>query len=266
MKPLGIIFGSFVALHALPFLIVGAVLFGLVGDGSRLELPLDGFTVPRKAVAIVSPEFSLKTADLPSVLLESSVTLRFTSKPGDKPLFIGLAPSRDVKRYLRNAPIAHVEPKATKSTTTSSGSSSSSSTSDGQSVGPGEIASNGTTVKLTLENGSRKSVPPPAAQDFWIRQVHAERGDEITLTLADLAGKNSRVVVMRADGKPGIRADAAFRLRIPILSTIGLWTFLIGLIGFVLGALLSVILAFYPERRPMMATVTPTEPPATPGS
>jgi len=264
MKPLGIIFGSFVALQALPFLIVGAVLFGLVGDGSRLELPLDGFTVPRKAVAIVSPEFSLKTADLPSVLLESSVTLRFTSKPGDKPLFIGLAPSRDVKRYLRNAPIAHVESKATKPTTTSSGSSAS--TSEGQSVGPGEIASNGTTVELTLENGSRKSVPPPAAQDFWIRQVHADQGDEITLTLADLAGKNSRVVVMRADGKPGIRADAAFRLRIPILSTIGLWTFLIGLIGFVLGALLSVILAFYPERRPMMATVTPTDPPATPGS
>ena len=85
-----------VILIALPPVLIG---IGAIAVGSGFDVPLEGMTAPPKAVAIVSPEFTLKSADLPSQVRDASVTLRVTPTDGSAPLFIGLAASEDVKRY-----------------------------------------------------------------------------------------------------------------------------------------------------------------------
>ena len=80
MKIVGIIIGGLIALFALPFLATGIGIVGWIGDGSGLNIPLNGLNAPKKVVAIVSPEFSVKASDIPSQVSDASVTFRVTPK------------------------------------------------------------------------------------------------------------------------------------------------------------------------------------------
>jgi hypothetical protein len=249
MKIVGIIIGGLIALFALPFLAIGIGIVGWIGDGSGLAIPLNGLDAPKKVVAIVSPEFSVKAQDIPSQVGDASVTFRVTPQAGSAPIFIGLAAAKDVNRYLRNVTIAHVE--ATDSTAGGSA----------QAPNPTDIASgDGTDVQLVVDPGKRTRVAAPATKDFWIRQADSATGD-ITLTLADLEGKDVRVVVMRTDGKPGMAVDASMTFRAPILKTVGWWVLGIGIVLGLIGVGLiiwMIVLLGRPKKLP------PTTPAATP--
>ena len=253
MKIVGIIIGGLIALFALPFLAVGIGIVGWLGDGSGLAIPLNGIDAPKKVVAIVSPEFSVKAQDIPSQVGDASVTFRVTPQAGSAPIFVGLAPAKDVNRYLRNVTIAHVE-----STGSTAGDSA-------QAPNPTDIASgDGTDVQLVVEPGKRTRVAAPATKDFWLRQADSATGD-ITLTLADLKGKDVRVVVMRTDGKPGMAVDASMTFRAPILKTVGWWALGIGVaIGLVgIGLIIWMIVLFgRPKKLPATNTTTTTTPSA----
>ena len=146
MRIVGYIVAVFLILIALPPLILG---IGAIAVGSGFDVPLKGMTAPPKVVAITSPEFTLKSADLPSQVRDASVTLRVTPTDGSAPLFVGLAPSKDVKRYLRNTTVAH--PELTQDATGKE------QPPDPQSVALGD----GITMDLAVEPGKRAKVAPP---------------------------------------------------------------------------------------------------------
>lgn len=232
MKIVGVIIGGLLILVALPFLAIGIGIVGWLGDGSGLNIPLNGMDAPKKVVAIVSPEFSVDAADFPTQVTDASVTFRVTPKPGGAPIFIGLAAATDVDRYLRNVTIAHLE------------SADQGTSGTAQAPAPQDIASgNGAEVRLVVEPGSRARVAPPETKDFWVRQADSAAGD-ITLSLADLEGEDVRIVVMRTDGRPGMAVDASMTFRAPVLKTVGWWVLGIGIVlGLVgVGLLLWMIL------------------------
>jgi hypothetical protein len=256
MKIVGVIIGGLLILVALPFLAVGIGIVGWLGDGSGLNIPLNGIDAPKKVVAIVSPEFSVDAADIPTQVADASVTFQVTPKPGGAPIFVGLAAAKDVDRYLRNVTIAHLE-------SVDQGTSGTA-----QAPAPQDIASgDGTDVQLVVEPGSRTRVAPPKTRDFWVRQADTSTGD-ITLSVADLDGSDVRIVVMRTDGRPGMAVDASMTFRVPILKTVGWWVLGIGiamgLIG--VGLLLWMILLLGRPKHvtPTGATTDPA--PAAPAA
>lgn len=266
MRVFGIIAGALIALCGITPVLLGVGLVAYVKDGAGIEIPIKGFKAPAQAVAIVSPTFSLKASDLPSEVRDSAMLLHITPPPGDGPLFIGLGPATAINRYLRRASIAHVE----QTDQAASGDRSATAPS------PQDALQNGVSVRLVLDPGPRAKVPPPATRKFWTRTVLNDSG-EITLTVADLQGTDSRVVVMRADGKPGIAADASLRFRIPILITIGWITLITGLITIAIGGGLILLLALRKQNpvaptpavasggeAPVAATPAATEPATTP--
>jgi hypothetical protein len=248
MKIVGIIVGGLIVLVALPFLATGTAIVGWIGDGSGLNIPLNGMDAPKKVVAIVSPEFSVKASDIPSQVSDASVTFHVTPKAGGAPIFVGIAPAKDINRYLRNVTIAHVA-------TLEQGASGTAQAPSATDVASGD----GTDVKLVVEPGRRTRVAPPAAKQFWVRQADSATGD-ITVTLADLEGKDVRVVVMRNDGKPGLAVDASMRFHAPILKTVGWWMLSIGIvIGLVgIGLIIWMIVLLGRPKKPATATPTAT--------
>jgi hypothetical protein len=253
MKIVGIIIGGLIALFALPFLAVGIGIVGWIGDGSGFNIPLNGLNAPKKVVAIVSPEFSVKASDIPSQVRDASVTFHVTPKAGGAPIFVGVAPAKDLNRYLRNVTIAHVS-------TLDQGASGTAQAPSATDVASGD----GTEVQLVVEPGKRTRVAPPTAKQFWVRQADSATGD-ITVTLADLEGKDVRVVVMRNDGKPGLAVDASMSFQAPILKTIGWWILGIGLvIGLVgIGLIIwMIVLLGRPKRVAPAAAPTDSTPTA----
>lgn len=251
MRVVGIIIGALIALCGITPVLLGIGIVGYVKDGTGLEVPITGFKAPAQAVAIVSPTFSFKADDLPSEVRDSAVLLHITPPPGNGPLFIGLGPAAAINKYLRRASIAHVE--QTDQAATSDGSATA--------PNPQDALQNGVPVRLVLDPGPRTKVPPPATRTFWARTVTNDSG-EITLTLADLQGTDARVVVMRADGKPGIAADASLRFRIPFLMTIGWIILLVGVVTIAIGVGLILLIALRKKQPaiapPVVATDTTT--------
>jgi len=247
MRVFGIIVGALIALSGIAPVLAGVGIVGYLKDGTGLEIPIKGFEAPKRAVAIVSPTFSLDTNDLPSEVSDSAILLTITPPPGEGPLFIGLGPATAVNRYLRRASIARVEQ-------TDEGASA-----DGSATAPNpqDALQDGVPVRLVLDPGPRTSVPPPATRKFWTRTVTNDSG-EITLTAADLQGTDLRVVVMRADGKPGIAADASLRFRIPILVTIGWVSLITGLVTIAIGVGLILLIVLRKQKPPVVTTDSTT--------
>lgn len=105
-----------------------------------------------------------------------------------RPVFVGIAPAGAVSSYLAN--VAHAQGA---SLTTPS---------RGYRVHPGGAPSS-----------------PPAAQRFW--SASASGAGQHTLTWTPQDG-TWRIVVMNADGSPGIAADVSVGARLPNLLTIGI--------------------------------------------
>ncbi len=238
MRIFGIIVGVLIALTGLPLLLGGIGLVAWVGDGSGIKIPLKGFTAPPSAVAIILPAFSIKATDLPSQVRDAALILSITPTAGDGPLFLGIAPATKINRYLRNASTARLETSGTQTN------------GENQPPNPQQALTDGVDVKLVLVPGKRKLVPTPTAMQFWTRSVLVDDSGEITLTPDDLSGKNARAVVMRADGKPGIAADATVHFRVPFLTTIDWYLLLIGFVVMGLGIGLILLIVLRKPKQP----------------
>lgn len=255
VRIVGYIVGGLVVLFGLTPLLLGLGIVGYVRDLEPLEIPLKGFAAPPEAVAVVSPEFGIDAADIPSQLADARAFLQLRPAPGSGPLFIGLAPSGDVQRYLRNAPIATLE---TTETPIASADGSA-----GGDAGPEpqvllRDVQDGVDVDLVLQPGAKRRVAPPASRAFWTRQAAVDGDGRIELSPADLEGDGVRIVVMRQDGRPGIATDAVVRLKVPIVMTAGWVLLVIGLLSVGIGALIIVLVAVLGGR----SAPPPPRPPA----
>jgi hypothetical protein len=138
----------------------------------------------------------------------------------DKNVFVGIATAADARAYLSGVAVDRVE-------------------------------SWDDDPEFTYVPGE-SSVAPPESQDIWVAS-NATGDLEWDISNGDWA-----IVVLNADGTPGVDVGVTGSARIPFLRTIGVVLIAAGLVGMTLGGLLT----YYGVRRvrePQLQTPPPTQ-------
>jgi hypothetical protein len=115
-----------------------------------------------------------------------ALTLSVTGS--DRPVFVGVGPAAAVDRYLAGASVETV---------------------DDIDTGPFHL-------QTTVRSGTAE-LAPPVDQDFWVARSSGATSAATTWHLHD---GRYRVVVMNADGTPGVHADGKFGLHVPWLAPV----------------------------------------------
>lgn len=229
-----VVAGAIAALIAFSLVVGGAG--ALVVDGSKDRegyVPIDGDGVATRTAALVSENLDV---DLDGAGFffdhEEFGQFKLSVDPaGDERVFVGVARTADVERYLGDV---------ARETVTDT------------SWGPFEHGSD-----LRRESGDRRRATPPGRETFWA--ASARGAGEQTLDW-DIRDGQWSVVVMNADGSPGVDVDLDAGAKVPWLEEIG-WTVLgIGLLVGA-GAALLLVAGFRGPRRPS-ATPAPAATPA----
>jgi hypothetical protein len=185
------IVGSLLALVSLGFLVAGGA--GLWANGQKND---DGYLTTR-AERFHSHTAALRTENLDvdlggtaSVLdndLYGKVRLRVTPRAG-KDLFVGIARTSDVTRYLRGT--AHTSVT--------------------------DLDYHPFDADYATTAGARRAAPP-TTRHIWAAQAH---GPGVQTLTWDVADGNWSVVVMNADGSPGVDAGVSAGANVPFLNEV----------------------------------------------
>jgi hypothetical protein len=176
-----------------------------VGTDSRISIGTTALSTPTTAFVTEPGDISDHGG---SIFGHPSVRISVTG--ADKPVFVGVGPAAAVDRYLSGAAVETVTDFD---------------------VRPLRL------TKTRREGTARPS--SPLDQPFWVEQAHGTRA-----ATADWKIRHGsyRVVVMNADGSPGVTADGRLSARVPNLSVIavsilgcGLVVLLAGIVVFVVG-------------------------------
>jgi hypothetical protein len=158
----------------------GVALVALVGaDGSVGLAPT---RLIGNGYAITLPQL-----DVPSLPAGQHVTLDVSLQPGDRPMFLGIAPSNDVNAYLRDVPIDVIE----------------------QIDQPG--------AARTSSVGGDAQPAPPEAQPFW---AITATGDAPSISWTAQPGAWTLVVMATPPHRP-LDVTATGSVTLPILGPLG---------------------------------------------
>lgn len=192
-----IVTGGVLASLALVVLVAGAAFTWLEhrkdADGYYMTSS-ERFATPTHALATESLEID---DDVPGSV---SGTVRFDVRPnGEQPVFVGIARSRDVERYLADAPHAtltdvQTDPFAADYRTTARGSA---------------------------------TPAPPATRDLWVASRQGTGEQRLTWDVQD---GDWSVVVMNADGSANVDADVAAGADLPIVGALATGSLIGGLV------------------------------------
>lgn len=173
---------------------------GTIGSGGQHEISTN-------TSALVSSTAKIEdTRDVASALGQPEIGVRATAKDGGQDVFVGIARTADVDRYLAGAAVDRVTDMR---------------------VAPYHLGKH--------REGSGKATPEaPASQDFWVAQSSGRSAD-VNWKVHD---GDYRVVVMNADGSRGVAADSHFEVGAPYLSTAALAAMLAGLLALGAGLVL----------------------------
>jgi hypothetical protein len=158
--------------------------------------------VTTDSYALVSPELTV-TGDIPQLPFDLG-TLRLAAR-GERPsdeLFLGIARTRDVERYL--AGVHHTEVR--------------------------DIDFDPLSTRLRERQGPLEP-EPPQSQSFWI---DSDSGSDPQLQRRLETG-DVTVVLMNADGSAGVRAELAAGVRSDLFAPAGLAILLVGLLFVLIG-------------------------------
>jgi hypothetical protein len=215
------------ALLALGFLLVGgALLWGNAqkDDEGYLATGSDRMATSTRAMATENLDVSL---DGPGWLINADsfgkVRLRVDPR-ADTPIFVGVAPTREVSSYLRDTAHATVT----------------------------DVSYSPFRAAYRTHAGERLP-PPPAQQRFWEASAHGPGTQTLTW---DVAQGSWSIVVMNADGSPGVDAGVSAGANVPLLSTLA-WSSLGG--GLIL-LVAAGALVFVDIRRPRRSAPVPAAP------
>jgi hypothetical protein len=230
-----VIAGAFVALLALGFLIGGAFL--TVGYAVTAED--DGYfdTSPRRfgtpTFAVTTEEADLTADPAPPDWLWDFVdfSVRFRVVGFGDEVFLGVGSKSDVEAYLGSA--AHDQVRDIR---------------PGQSVQYDNIPGTGT-------------VEPPVDQNFWIAETSGSGPQEVVWDVTEGAWV---VVLMNADGSPGVAADVAIGARSGAVLPVGVALLGFGLFLFVVAVLIIVLAAVVGRSGEIAERETAVPPPRLP--
>ena len=212
MRIASIIAASVAGLFSLGLLAAGALL--LWGDSQKDEqgyLSTASHRFHTDTAALATDNLDLDLDGLGGVIDKDRYgTVRVQVDPRtDKPLFVGIAPTRDVDRYLRNA--SH------------------------------ELVTDLSYSPFNVDYDRRpgRSLPlAPAAQHFWAASDHGT--GERTLTW-DVEDGDWSIVVMNADGSRGVDAGISAGADVPFLASVGWGVTVGGLVLLVIAATMTVV-------------------------
>jgi hypothetical protein len=220
--------GAITGLIALGLVLIGGAL--LWGDAKKddegyLATGSDRVTTTTRALATENLDVNLDGAGwLVDADRLGELRLKVDSR-ADKPVFVGIAPTDEVSRYLRDT--AHA-------------------TLTDVSYSP---------FRATYDtHGGQRRPTPPAERQFWAASAHGSGTQTLTWDIKD--GSWS-VVVMNADGSPGVDTGVSAGATIPILTTLA-WSSLGGGLVLLAAAGTLVFLGIRrPRRRPGRSAPVP---------
>jgi hypothetical protein len=234
-----LVFGCIIGILGLGVLIagiVGAVAYGVARDDDGF-FRTDQLHLATSTAAITSDNLDLgsapgdldwltKRGDFATVTLE----LRPTGAGGE--LFAGIGPTADVSAYLSSVAHDRVE----------------------------DYDDSRSTVSYQRQDGSATPAPP-GEQAFWTAQITSAEPEALTW---DVESGDWTVVVMNADGSPGIDADARVGIKIDWLLPVSIGAIIVGFLLLVGGTLLAVFATRTPRRQPLPAGAGPSGMPPPP--
>lgn len=231
-----LVIGCLLLLPALGLLAAGAAL-GIVTATQRdndgyFEVTLDPVTTSTVAVTARDLGFAAEPGSPDWVIdwFDADVRLRVSGANPDRAVFVGIARTADVDRYL--ADVAHVR----------------------------VVELDGRRPVYEDEPGTTRIVAP-ITQDFWV--ADAVGTDTLQVDWEAAAGRWS-VVVMNADGSPDVDADVEVGIRVGVLVPITVALLAAGAVLTVVAVVLVVVGASRPTGREP-APVGSGRPGATPG-
>jgi hypothetical protein len=223
-----IVAAGLVTLLSLGFLTVGGLL--LWGDsqkdaGGYISTRTDRFSTETAALATDNLDVNLGgTSSVVDTDLFGKVRLRAESQDG-KPVFIGIARTSDVSDYLRGTAHELVT----------------------------DIDTSPFQADYSRKGGDRK-IAAPGKQDIWAASAHGDGRQALTWDVED---GDWSVVVMNADGSPGVHADVSAAANLSWLDDAGRVAITTGVVLlFIAGGL------FYLGVRPQRGTGAPVGSPA----
>ncbi len=187
-----VIVGSLLTLVSLGLLVAGGA--GLWANGQKDD---DGYLSTRtenfhtRAAALRTENLDVDLGGTASVLdtdVYGKVRLRATPRAG-KDLFVGIARTRDVTRYLRGTAHTRVT----------------------------DLDYHPFHADYATTAGARRAAAP-ATQRIWAAQAHGHGAQTLTWDVAD---GDWSVVVMNADGSRGVDADVRAGANVPFLDELG---------------------------------------------
>jgi hypothetical protein len=222
-RPGPIVAGSIAALVAAVLIIAGA--FALYGDSKKgadgyLSTGTERFSTPARALASERLDVEIDDKHWIAGVEDLGDTRLKVASASDEPVFAGVALQRDVQRYLRDVEHTVVE----------------------------DIDSSPFSARHRDRHGARAPAPP-AEQDFWAASVQGTGSQTLRWTpdVGDWA-----VVVMNADGSPGVAADVSAGAEIPFLEPLG-WSLLGGGVLLLLAGGALIARGVRPRPRPLVA-------------
>jgi hypothetical protein len=152
-------------------------------------------------------------------------SIEIAVRGSDKPVFVGVGPTAAVDRYLAGASVETITDFD---------------------VRPFELTT-------TVRDGSGR-LGPPADESFWVAEAGGRSAADATWKIRD---GSYRIVVMNADGSPGISVDGAFGVHVPRLTAIATTALAGGLILVVSGIVLVVAGARSTDRPAPQESASP---------
>jgi hypothetical protein len=207
----------------------GGALMAVFGTDSTLSSGTH--TLRTSTAALVAPIDDISDTNGVATVV-GQPRLRVTTDGAARPVFVGIGRAADVDRYLAGVAVDRVTDL--------------------------EL----TPYRLTTarQDGTR-SASPPTAQTFWVARATSGATADLRWKIQD---GSYRVVLMNADGTPGVSAASAVSLRVPRLFPLGVAILAGGLVVALVGALLAVLaIRAGPRRaaRPTQAVVVPGQTP-----
>ena len=230
-----------VIIGALLVMLGGSLMIGGgIGLWAHQQRDADGYhtagpeRITSDAFALSAPSLDVNIAGPDAIFandLLGDVRIRIESTNPDTPLFIGIGPSGDVAKYLAG-------------------------------VGHTEIADLDVDP-FKVSYVPRPGGPPtadPAVQTFW---VASDTGTGPRTLAWDVADGNWSVVVMNADGSPGVDADVTVGAELPIIQPIAIAALVVGGVLLMLGiAIIAITIATrgHPRQPAQTAPGQPASP------
>ena len=200
-KVILIVVGSILLLAGLASTIGGGVLLA-VDKGRDGYYETGTATVSGGGRALVADGLDL--TDLPGWLEDRLGTVRLRAEAdAGRPLFLGVGPAADVRRYLEGVAQDNVDEFKTDP------------------------------ARLTTDPVPGTRVPArPARQDFWSAQASGAGRQELVWKVEE---GDWTFVLMNADGAPGVRATVSAGATAPFLHTLGAWLLGVGIAVLLIG-------------------------------